>query len=468
MVKTQKFKNSKKRKGGRQPVAFVTHPDTGVAVSGLRVHKASTRYYRIAEDKKTRHFYPKAGRVGLAYLRRAIYEHECYQNGLAPSDVLGVRVTKPIYDEFGSELPVVGTFDNKGNAVNVIQIGRDSLAEYFREQLSNPLTRKEFAELVGIPELDNIHSLPPVVAPLSLSEIIDSYLADKTFSTIQQPIDAKAVWKLFTGTLAVDNLEDIENAKLQSYKKVIEAKYALRTQKNHYGIVQGILNHAHAVFTVHRDKINTLKLEIKLNCQNWSQDKKIKARRKNAKPMSPETYRKMLAQAKKHSLLAHAIYLSAANFAYHGKEATDLRIVDIDWDKMLLSSYREKDGIQRVAVVWTETARAIKAYMASDEYLSHPEYVFSYTTREKKTEKMNIAHVVLLNRNLRDDASLPDSVKFDGIRSMTSTAMGATSMIAQKWVMGHAVSGELDTYTVRDATETRKALSKAHKVIFGK
>ncbi len=286
MTKTQKFKHSKKRTGGRQPVAFVLHPDTGVPVEGLRIHKASGRYYRIAEDKRTRHFYLKTGRVGLAYLRRAIYEHECWIQGQTPTDVINIRVTKPVYDEFGEPLPVVATFDANGG-INAIQIGRDSLAEFVREQLGNPVTRKEFAELVGIPELQHIHSLPPVTAPLGLQEIIDRYLSDKTFGTTKQPTDAKGTWKLFMNTVVVDNLEDVENVKLQAYKKVIEGRYALRTQKNHYKIVQGILSHAYAIYPEHRTKINNLKLEIRLNCQNWSLDKKNKANRSNAKPMAP-------------------------------------------------------------------------------------------------------------------------------------------------------------------------------------
>ena len=51
MTKVQRRKGSKKRKGGRQPVAFVEHPDTGDAVNGLRIHKSTGRYYRIADDK---------------------------------------------------------------------------------------------------------------------------------------------------------------------------------------------------------------------------------------------------------------------------------------------------------------------------------------------------------------------------------------------------------------------------------
>ena len=50
---------------------------------------------------------------------------------------------------------------------------------------------------------------------------------------------------------------------------------------------------------------------------------------------------------------------------------------------------------------------------------------------------------------------------------MERALVGAENLIAQKWVMGH-VTGELDTYTERDARETMKALTKARKTILGK
>ncbi len=111
----------------------------------------------------------------------------------------------------------------------------------------------------------------------------------------------------------------------------------------------------------------------------------------------------MLAQAHKHSLLAQAIYLSAANFALHAKEVTDMRHEDIDLKKMVLDSYREKDGVIRVAIVWSETAKAIKAYMSSDEYRRHDEYLFTKSTNK---QKLNTGNIVTLNRKLREDASL--------------------------------------------------------------
>ncbi len=460
MPKSRRPKRSKPRKGGRRPVAFVESPDTGLAIQGLRVHKPTGRYYRIADDAKSRHYYPKAGRVGLAYLRRSIYEHECWQNGQSPTDSVQIIVTEPAHDDFGSELPVVGTFDDDGNPVNVMYVGKSDIAAYVREQLSNPATRKEFAEMVGLPELQNIHSLPPVVGPLSLQAIIERYAEDKTFAYKRQTTDARTIWSVFAESVTVDSLEDITNEMLQRYKKAVESRYALRTQKNHYDCIQSILSHAAAVFRAHRAMIQSQKLEFRLNCQNWSQDKKRKAKRSKAKPMKPEVFRKMLAQARGQSKLAYALYLSAANFAMHGKEATDIRHDDLDFDSMWLSSYREKDSVQRVAVIWNETAKAIKAFLESDENHNDPEFLFS----DANGKTMNINSIVSLNRKLREEADLSDSVKFDGIRSMTSTAMGAENLIAQKWVMGHT-TGELDGYTIRAAKETKRALMKARRAI---
>lgn len=160
--------------------------------------------------------------------------------------------------------------------------------------------------------------------------------------------------------------------------------------------------------------------------------------------------------------MTNALYLAAANVAMHGKEVADIRHDDLDFESMLLSSHREKDSVQRVAVIWTETKAAITAFLKSDASHSHSEFLFT----DAKGKPMNINHVVKLNRKFREAAKFPESVKFDGIRSMTSTAMGAENLIAQKWVMSH-VTGELDTYTVRDAKETKKALTKARKAILG-
>ncbi len=231
MTKTQRPKGSKKRTGGRQPVAFVTHPDTGLPVKDLRMHKSSASYYRIADDKISRHRYHKNGRVGLAYLRRAIFEHECWQNGLAPTDSIQVVITDPAHDDFGTELPATATFDADGNPVNVRYMGITDMYAWAREQLSNPTTRNEFADGTGYPELRNLHSLPAVVEPLTLQEMIDRYAKDKKFKRSSQTKDAKTIWAFFMDSVSVDLAEEITPALLQNYKRCVEESKSLRTKE---------------------------------------------------------------------------------------------------------------------------------------------------------------------------------------------------------------------------------------------
>ena len=355
----------------------------------------------------------------------------------------------------------MGTFDADGRPINAVLIGKDDLAAYVREQLSNRATRKEFAESVGYPELVNLESLEAPPDPLSLQEIIDRYVGDKTFSKKQQATDARTIWTLFSESMGVDNFDSITGDLLQRYKKAVEGKYAIRTQKNHYNTVQGIFNHAVAVFKPHRASLQDLKLEIRLNCQNWSQDKKRKARKPNPKPMKVEHFRKLLVAAKKESALAYGLLLCGANFAMHGKEAADIRYDEIDLKRLELYSERTKTGVGRAAIVWQETARAIRAYDRKRDSVS--EYLFL----NGDDERINIHKVNRIIRKLRESAKLPDSVVFDGLRDMTRTAMGAENRTAIAYVMGHTL-GDDDKYAEREPRATRQALTKARQRILGK
>jgi hypothetical protein len=137
-----------KRRGGRRPVSFVTHPDTDRSIDGLRFHKPSNRYYRIGEAN-TRVYYRRQGLRGVQYLRRAIYEHECWQRGNEPSETVAVPIRHPTFDDFGTEITPVASFDGQGRAVNVHYMSQEDLAAYVREQLGDPVKRARFADMVG-------------------------------------------------------------------------------------------------------------------------------------------------------------------------------------------------------------------------------------------------------------------------------------------------------------------------------
>ncbi len=119
------------KRGGRRSVEFVPHPHTGKSVEDLRLHKTSGCYCRIA-DGKTRRYYPCRGPRGVAYLRRAVFDHLCWMEGREPETTETLIVTKPGHDDFGAEVPTVGSFDENGNPVGVTRINQADLAAYVR------------------------------------------------------------------------------------------------------------------------------------------------------------------------------------------------------------------------------------------------------------------------------------------------------------------------------------------------
>jgi integrase len=452
-----------KRKGGRKPVSFVVHPDSGDAVEGLRLHRSSSRYYRITEDKKTRHFYVRGLRTPAAYLRRAISEHESWRQGTEPPpDLTTVEVIGETgYDDFGSPLPTTASFID-GRPATIQNLKRSDLIAWLRQEFDTTEGRAALAAELGIPELRNLENIPDAVKPLTLATMIDEYISHKSFSRKSQYTDAQNAWEIFSNKVKVQIFDEITNASLQTYKRDVEDRYALRSQINNYNAIQSILTHASDIHPEHRIDIENLKGEIKRNVQKWSPDKKKKSKKGGAKALKSSEFRKLLASAKKESKLAYALYLAAANFALHGKEATEIRHEDIDLDAMTLYSKREKDGIERAAILWTETAAAIKSYKSETD--THPEFLFVVGG-----QPINIKRVNRLHKKMRDALGMDSSVKFDGIRKLTRTSMGASNVIAVKWVMGHAMSGEDDTYVgERDPQETRAALMKARKAILGK
>ena len=114
--------------------------------------------------------------------------------GLQPEETVAIHVRHPAHDEFGQEISTVGTFDADGKAINVSEVGKEDLASYFRDQLSNPETRADFAAIVGVPELVNLTSLPPVPKPLPLSDLIENHVRGKTFKHARQYQDARRWW----------------------------------------------------------------------------------------------------------------------------------------------------------------------------------------------------------------------------------------------------------------------------------
>jgi len=454
-----------KKKGRRNPVQLVKHPDTDREIENFRQHKTSGRYYRIEPDGKARHYYLKNGLKGIAYLRRAIYEHECWLNGREPTDTISIPVAAPAYDDFGTEIPTVATLDENGKHELVRYVSKEDLAVYFRDQLSNPETRSEFANAVGIPELVNLTSLPPIAKPLSLKNVIANYERGKTFKHNRQMADAKRWWKLFVESVGVEYVDDIDTTHLQVFNKAVRNAGSPRTQKNILLSVQSILKYAGDIFRSHRPKITDLKLEIRRIC-SWQT-----INQSNPKPMKKADYHALLEQCRKDKdLMWYAILIVSLNLGLHPSEMAELQVAEFDFDELVFTSNRTKTGVSRVGTIWKRTAEAIREYMTTDHFKNNRTSLLFTTDHPDKNGQVNqpfkINRITAKIRRLRKNAKLGNDVVFDGIRDLFRTSAGATNAIAIRWAMGHA-GGQDDLYPFRDPAETAEMMAKVEQKVFG-
>ncbi len=150
--------NTSSRRGNRRPVEYVKHPDIGEAVEGLRSHKTSGRCYRI--DNNSRTYYKPNGLKGVAYLRRAVFEHLCWLNGREPDETETLIVTKPAFDMFGQEVGTIGTLDADGQAINVTHIRSHTIWAGRQYSIGcDPHNSLYTLRPVGWPELTSVRGL---------------------------------------------------------------------------------------------------------------------------------------------------------------------------------------------------------------------------------------------------------------------------------------------------------------------
>jgi len=223
-------KNGTGKRKGRQPVEYVKDPDTDNPVDGLRFHKATGLYYRI--DPKKPHekraktvYYPKHGLAGVAYLRRAIFEHDCHVKGIDPAPTVTYIQTDnpiPVYDK-GQVVDTVSVtmFDEAGNLKTVLPVQKSDLVRYFRDILLDPIQRKEWSTAMGIPEIAYLEKLRPSEHSLTLDKIGEDYLNKKPPLHPRYKRDAKKFWDEFKKLANVERVSELTEDHFRLYRETI-------------------------------------------------------------------------------------------------------------------------------------------------------------------------------------------------------------------------------------------------------
>lgn len=438
--------NGKKRKGGRRPVKFVEHPDTGEPIVDLR-HKTDGRFYRIEDGK--RHFYAPNGRKGLDYLRRSIYEHECWRQGREPTDVTRIEINHPQYNEFG-DVYAPSILTSIDDPTRRLQISKEDLANYFRDQMSNPLTRVAFADMVGIPELVNVHTLPSVAvtAPSPTLDAIYKQYERKSDETVEHRNACLAKWDQFRQIVKRKTIAEIEFTDVENYRDAIhqcrkDGKHTVTYVRSAFNNVKHVLRYA---ADQRKDKsdfadplawFNQLLKRPKKPTKGPEKDKKYQLTRKEFQALYD------VAVVKWKAILAVAM-----NSASKPTEIQSLRKDECNLNDGTITGHRHKTGRPFVVMLAPLTVDALNAYWHSEPH--DCETVFANAHNSNGNIVYRPFGKSYLRHNfptLRSKAGISHAIQFQHIRDSAATISAKADPGHTPYLLGHS-TGQKDNYVI--------------------
>ena len=184
-----------------------------------------------------------------------------------------------------------------------------------------------------------------------------------------------------------------------------------------------------------------------------------KANGNDPQPISVKAFAKLLdASDEKFK----AIYLLSLNAALYPSEVAAVEKSHVNLSKRTLVMDRGKSGRPRIAVLWNETVKAIRAYQKSQPHGS--EFLFV----NDAGGPFSGAIIGNNHRKIRKQAKAP-RVRFDQIRDGAETAsvLGGADVAHAKLLAGHAISGMTDKYVKRNPKMVADACEAIRAHYFG-
>jgi integrase len=317
---------------------------------------------------------------------------------------------------------------------------------WLREQL---ITRPEYiAKMTGILEVAGLRNLPLPRPPIKLADLVRLYV-EQNPAKEKSKREALSVWNAFTQFASAKTLDDLTQETLLQYRQHIEQSgKSGGTKAAYYGRIKNII-----AFGL-KCGLDTQQITAALaRCKVlWTADKPSAP---DPQPISREDFSKLLTAG---NGKWRAILLTAANCCMHLDEVCSIKWTEIDLAKKTYAAIRGKTADQRIpraAVLWNETAEALKALPRRGEYV----FTSTHGTRYNRNSLGNDF------AELRVKAGVPDTVKFDHIRdgSYTAACQGTTDERQARVLAGHKAEGLQDRYVLRNPEITAVACQAVYK-----
>ena len=327
-----------------------------------------------------------------------------------------------------------------------VDIHEDRLWAWFREQI---ITRPKYvAERTGVEQIGYLSRLSRPTPP-TMAELIDHYAA-KPGLTTDEASRCRRFWREFVGSVGIGTLDDLAHEHIERYEaKLVASDLAPKSIKHRHTRIRTIIAYAMKRGRGVEDCRRALDLLAMLQVEGVNT--------LDPDPIAPADFWAIHAEAEKAGDKQYAaLMLFALNAALYSSEVGAVRWVDLDLKRGEFSTRRNKTKVPRVAVLWPETIKAMKA-------LPHDRDTVFQTTLGRQFTKQTVGKRWA---QYRTDAKLMDVV-FPQIRDAAFTTACRVDLDQARVLAGHRLPGAVDHYVLRRPQAVADACAAIRAEFYG-
>jgi integrase len=282
---------------------------------------------------------------------------------------------------------------------------------------------------------------------LRLAELIEIYAAKPGIQS-EQVARYRRFWKEFAKIVGIETIRELSHEHVEKYEaKINDGDLAPKSIKHRYSGIRTVIAYALKRGKGIEDCRKALDVLAMLEAGNTVS--------LDPNPISPADFWAIHGAAEKAGdKVFAALMLFALNAAMYSSEVGAVRWDEIKLGPAEFATRRNKSKVPRVACLWPETVKAVKALPRDRETI--------FNTRIQAYNRFSVHRMW---EKYRDDAKLPN-VTFAMIRDAAFTIGCRISSDAARVLSGHRFSGAVDSYVLRQPQFVRDVCDAIRKEFF--
>jgi integrase len=214
------------------------------------------------------------------------------------------------------------------------------------------------AQKLGIPEVAHLTDLTPPEPPAKLADVLALYEAKRKKISKDEASKVRAAWDLFASTTQARTLADIDQDAIESWEDAVfdELESGDEKPKTVRHRIQRVTRVLRYAARKRLDPRNAERVLALINAIDLPTAGPV-----DPMPISVEDFHKLYRAADQ---TWKTILLISLNACFYPQDVRTLPVDAVDLAQACLRFRREKTGVARVAMLWPETQKAIREYLA--------------------------------------------------------------------------------------------------------